>query len=70
MVEVPAEIAVITPVEAFTVATASVPEVQVPPLSPFELKVVDPLAQMSCVPVIEPAFGAVVTVTVAVPVCA
>jgi hypothetical protein len=66
IVAVPAATAVTTPEEAFTVATASSLLVQAPPASPFELKVVVPLEQIACVPLIVPALGAAVTVTVLV----
>jgi hypothetical protein len=63
IVAVPAATAVTTPVELFTVATPASLLVQAPPASPFELKVVVPLEQIACVPLIVPALGAVVTVT-------
>ena len=61
----PADTAVITPVLGSIVATAGVPEDQVP-ASPSEVKVVVPVLHMACVPLIVPAFGAAVTVTVLV----
>ena len=53
----------ITPVELFTVATPVEPDVQAPPELPFEVKVVEPVEQIACVPLNVPAFGAMVTVT-------
>ena len=62
----PADTGVITPVLGSIVATDGVPEDQVPPASPFEVKVVEPLLHIACVPLIVPALGAAVTVTVLV----
>ena len=64
--DVPGETAVITPVDELTVATAVVPDVHVPPVLPLLVNVVVPLGQMACVPLIVPALGAAVTVTVLV----
>ena len=61
----PADTAVITPVLGSIVATAGVPEDQVP-ASPFEVKDVEPVLHITCVPLNIPAFGAAVTVTVLV----
>ena len=66
MVAVPAATPVTTPVLLFTVATAVLLDVQVPPTSPFLVNVTEPLEQISCVPLTVPAFGAIVTVTVLV----
>ena len=66
IVEVPAATAVITPVEAFTVAMVSSLLVHAPPLLPFDVNVVVPFEQIACVPLKVPAFAAVVTVTVLV----
>ena len=53
----PAATAVITPVDASTVATLKSELLHVPPASPSEAKVVVPLSQMLAVPEIVPAFG-------------
>ena len=66
MVAVPAATPDIAPVETFTVATAVLLEVQAPPVLPLLENVVVPPAQMPCVPLRVPAFGAAVTVTVRV----
>ena len=66
MVAVPAATAVTTPEETFTVATPVLLEVQAPPVLPLLVKVVVPATQMFCVPLMEPALGAAVTVTVRV----
>lgn len=66
MVAVPAATPVTTPVEALTVAMPVLPDVHVPPLVPFEVNVVVPLAQIACVPLRVPALDAAVTVTVRV----
>ena len=63
MVEVPAETPVTTLVEAFTVATALLDDVQAPPVAPLLVNVVLPVEHIDCVPLIVPAFGAAVTVT-------
>ena len=55
-----------TPVPETTVATAVFDELQAPPTSPLEVKVVDPLLHMAWVPLTVPALSAVVTVTVLV----
>ena len=60
----PADTAVITPVLGSIVATDGVPEDQVPPASPFEVKVVEPLLHIACVPLIVPAFAFGLTVKV------
>ena len=67
IVDVPAETGVITPVDASMVATPVEPDDQ-DPASPFDVNVVDPVEQIACVPLNVPALGAVVTVTVHVPV--
>lgn len=66
IVAVPEETPVTTPDELFTVATAMLLDVQEPPLSPSDEKVVFPEGQIFCEPESEPALGAVVTVTVRV----
>jgi hypothetical protein len=66
IVVVPATTAVITPVDASTVATPSFVLVHAPPESPLDVKVVVPFEQIACVPLKVPAFAAVVTVTVLV----
>jgi hypothetical protein len=66
MVAVPAATPVTTPVLLFTIATAVLLDVQVPPTSPFLVNVTEPLEQISCVPLTVPAFGATATVTVLV----
>ena len=45
------------------VATEGVAEDQAPPVSPLEVSVVEPLAQMAVVPEMVPAFGTAVTTT-------
>ena len=63
IVEVPAVTPVTTPVVAFTVATAVLEEVPVPPVVPL-LEIVEvPPIQMACVPDKVPAFTGAVTVT-------
>ena len=62
IVAVPAVTPLITPVEEFIVATAGVPELQVPPVT-VDVKVVVPLTQIACVPLKVPAVGGAVTVT-------
>ena len=57
MVAVPADTAVTTPLEAFTVATAVLDDVQLPPASPFVLKLVVPGMQIDCIPLMVPALG-------------
>jgi hypothetical protein len=69
MVAVPVETGVITPVDGLMVATAVLPEDQVPPIV-VELNVVDEVEQITSVPLNVPAFGAAVTVTVLVAVAA
>ena len=66
---VPVLTGVITPVEAFIVATAVLPEDQVPPVI-VEAKVVEEVEQITSVPLKVPALGAAVTVTVLVAVAA
>ncbi len=61
----PAETPDTTPVELLIVATPVLPEDHAPP-DTVELNVVVPLLQIACVPLIEPALGAAVTVTVLV----
>ena len=63
MVAIPADTPVITPVVE-TVANCVLEEVQVPPASPLEVKVVVPLLHIACVPFKVPAKVAVVTVTI------
>ncbi len=65
IVVVPAATGVITPVEAFTVATPVLTELHAP-LSPSVENVVVPSEHTDCVPESTPAFGSVVTVTVLV----
>ena len=65
MVVVPAETPITTP-DALTVATAVLDDVHAPPVLPFEVNVVVPLAQMAVVPAMVPAFGVAVTVIVVV----
>jgi hypothetical protein len=62
---VPADTAVTTPVVAFTVATAVLLLLQLPPAS-VELRVLVPATQIDWVPLNTPAVGAAVTVTVLV----
>ena len=64
--EVPADTGLIAPLDELTVATLVVPLVKAPPLSPFEVKVVEPSEHTACVPLSVPAFGAAVTVAVLV----
>ena len=66
MIEFPALTGAINPVAELIVATPTVPDVHAP-ASPFEVNVVAPLEQIAVVPANVPALGAVVTVTVAVP---
>ena len=66
MVAVPEPTPVTKPVLLFTVATPVASDVQAPPAFPFDEKVVVPAAQIVCVPLSVPAFGAAVTVTVLV----
>ena len=66
IVAVPGPTPVITPLEAFTVATPIAFVLHVPPVFPLEVKVVEPPTQIACVPDTVPAFGAAVTVTVLV----
>jgi len=66
MVAVPMLAPVTTPVEAFTVATPVLLDVQEPPVLPLLVNVVVPPTQMVCVPLRVPALGAAVTVTVRV----
>jgi hypothetical protein len=66
IVAVPAATPVTTPVELFTVAIAALLVDQAPPALPLLVKVVVPATQMFCVPLMEPALGAAVTVTVRV----
>ena len=63
----PAVTGVITPVLASIVAIPVDPDVHAPE-PPSDENVVVPLEQIPCVPLNVPAFGAVVTVTVHVPV--
>jgi hypothetical protein len=62
---VPADTAVTTPVVAFTVATAVLLLLQMPPAT-VELNVLVPATQIDCVPLNTPAVGAAVTVIVLV----
>ena len=66
MVEVPAATGVITPVDPFIVALAVTDDVHVPPEVPFDVNVVEPVEHMACVPLMVPAFGPAVTVTIRV----
>jgi hypothetical protein len=61
IVAVPAETPLITPVEELMVAIPVLPELHVPPET-VELKVVEPLTQIPCVPLSVPAEGGAVTV--------
>jgi hypothetical protein len=65
MVAVPAATPVITPVEAFTVATPTALLDQLPPVT-VDAKVVVPATQIACVPLMVPALAGAVTVTVLV----
>ena len=65
MVAVPADTPVTTPVVAFTVATAVLLLLQLPP-DTVELKVLVPATQIDWVPLSVPAVGAALTVTVLV----
>jgi hypothetical protein len=62
---VPADTAVTTPVVAFTVATAVLLLLQLPPAT-VELRVLVPATQIDWVPLNTPAVGAAVTVIVLV----
>ena len=62
IIELPVDTGVITPAELI-VATAGVPEVQLPPELPLVLNVVVALEQILFVPDKIPALGAAVTVT-------
>ena len=64
MVAVPADTAVTAPLVELMLATAVLSDDHVPPVLPFELNVVVPLEQIAVVPLIVPALGAAVTVTV------
>ena len=66
MTDVPAETPVTAPVVLLIDATAELLDIQAPPTFPFELKAVDPFAQIAVVPEIVPAEGTAVTTTVAV----
>ena len=66
MLAVPEPTPVITPVELFTVATPAASELHVPPLFPFDVKVVVPPTQIDCVPLTVPALGGAVTFTMRV----
>ena len=66
MVAVPAATPDTTPVPEFTVATEVFEEVHAPPAFPSDVKAVEPVLHIACVPLIAPAFGAAVTVTVLV----
>jgi len=57
---------VTTPEVLFTVAAPGLLDDHVPPLLPLLVRVVVPPMQIASVPLMEPAFGAVVTVTVRV----
>ena len=65
MVAVPAATPVTAPVFAFTVATAGLLLLQLPPVAVEVNVVLDP-TQIACVPLRLPAIGAAVTVTVLV----
>ena len=58
----------INPVDEYVciVAMAVSEDVHVPPEDPFEVNVVVPLEHIACVPLIVPAFGAAVIMTVRV----
>ena len=66
MVAVPADTPDTTPVPETTVAIAVLEDVQAPPASPFDVKVVVPLLHIAWVPLNAPALAAAVTVTVLV----
>ena len=66
MVAVPADTALIAPLDEFTVAIPVLLLVHAPPESPLELNVVDPLSHIACVPLKLPALGSAVTVAVLV----
>jgi len=66
---VPVDTGVIAPEVGFIVATAVLPEDQVPPII-VEAKVVEEVEQITSVPLKVPALGAAVTVTVLVAVAA
>ena len=66
MVAVPAATPDITPVPDTTVATAVFDDDHAPPVLPLDVKVVEPVLQIACVPLSVPAFGAAVTETVLV----
>jgi hypothetical protein len=66
MIAVPADTAVTDPLVEFIVATPVLSDDHVPPLFPLEDNEVVPLEQIAVVPLIVPAFGAAVTVTVLV----
>ena len=66
MIADPAATPVTTPVDELMVAALVLLDDHVPPTFPFEDKVVEPLEQIAVVPLIVPAFGAAVTVTVLV----
>ena len=65
MVAVPADTALIAPLDEFTVATPVLLLDHAPPESPLELNVVDPLSHIACVPLKLPALGVAVTATLA-----
>ena len=66
MVEIPAATGVITPVDAFIVTLAISDDDHVPPEAPSDVNVVVPVEHMACVPLMVPAFGPAVTVTIRV----
>ena len=63
MVEVPSATPVTTPVVAFTVATAGLLLLQVPPPVPLLVNVVDRPVHTDAAPLTEPAFATALTVT-------
>ena len=65
MIELPAAMAVTTPVVELTVAAAGLLLLQVPPLLPVLVNVVDRPAHTVAAPFTEPAFATALTVTVA-----
>lgn len=63
MVALPAATPITTPLVEFTVATAGLLLLQVPPTDPLLIRVVDKPAQTVVVPLISPAFASGFTVT-------
>ena len=65
MIELPAAMAVTTPVVELTVAAAGLLLLQVPPAAPVLVNVADRPAHTDDEPLTEPAFATALTVTVA-----